>query len=681
VRGAPDIIGVDAALARALGSIAIGACSCDMRSATAGASVSDERLNLARDDASGAQPEGAYRSHAVNSVRESQQSGSRESASWIGRELDGRYRIVALLGEDDTGAVFLAQQMTLERWVGVKLVRAELVGSGDVVIRLAREAMRTLRLDHPHVHCAMDCGTLPEGGVYFVMQLARGISLRRLLENGAMPWARVCEIGAQIADALDAADAAGIVLRDLKPDNVLVEELEDGSDCVGVLDFGMAHIAPRQSLALHPSGVPRGTTTIATVMGTPGYMAPEQAIGGLVDHRTDLYALGVMLWEGIAGRPLWEGTEAAPVILRQLNESPPRLRDLSADPTLPPELERWVQRLLARDVALRPAHAAEVRDALRDIADKSLSAAPEPARHSLFSERRVLAAALGIWIALYLGARAWDASGTAGEPATPPAAHAAIEARTAVPLAVSSEPEAEPLSPGESGVARPALPPVSGLFVARRTERPPGEMQHPSRGVSRSTSTDSLPHAAAGEARPPSQRKTSSTLDASAGTRRADSPAERLDLTATRPALSAAQPGAPTVTAGPGAKIEPRPTEPKPATDVQVQVQALNVRGSVATSVVRRALERVRPQLRACHDTLHATVPATGAAAPELHVEVEFDERGYAREPRVAGRGWPALIECVTRSTSAIVLARVPDTGVAKASWTVTYGAEADPLR
>src|SRR5690348_4083298 len=124
------------------------------------------------------------------------------------------------------------------------------------------------------------------------MQLVRGRSLRALCTRGKrLPWRRACEICAQVADALSAAKAFGIIHRDLKPDNVLVEHREDGSDLVKVLDFGIAHVAPRETGTSegHPN---RQLTRVGTVMGTPGYMAPEQAVGDKVDHRADLYALG-----------------------------------------------------------------------------------------------------------------------------------------------------------------------------------------------------------------------------------------------------------------------------------------------------------------------------------------------------------------------------------------------------
>ena len=146
----------------------------------------------------------------------------------------------------------------------------------------------------------------------------------------------------------------------------MVEQREDGSDLVKVLDFGIAHIVPREAGA--EGSANRQLTRVGMVMGTPGYMAPEQAVGDKVDHRTDLYALGVVLWECIAGRELWNGPDLTTVIARQMGEPVPELRDVTGDSTLPSELDELVQRLTSRLPEGRPEHAAEVRDTLRRLA-------------------------------------------------------------------------------------------------------------------------------------------------------------------------------------------------------------------------------------------------------------------------------------------------------------------------
>ena len=287
---------------------------------------------------------------------------------WIDRVVDDRYRVIRMLGEGGMGAVFVAEHLTLHKAVALKVIRAELAGNGEVAARFAREAMATARFEHPHVASAIDFGTLPEGGAYFVMQLVRGKSLRGLCTRGKrLPWRRAAEICAQVADALSAAKAHGIIHRDLKPDNILVEQREDGSDLVKVLDFGIAHVAPRDAGSTVEGTHSRQLTRVGTVMGTPGYMSPEQAVGDKVDYRTDLYALGVVLWECITGRELWDGPDLTTVVTRQMSESVPKLRDAAQDPLIPGELDDLVQRLTSRTVTDRPEHASEVRDGLRKL--------------------------------------------------------------------------------------------------------------------------------------------------------------------------------------------------------------------------------------------------------------------------------------------------------------------------
>jgi eukaryotic-like serine/threonine-protein kinase len=316
-------------------------------------------------------------------------SGTEAAADpWLGRVLDGRYRVLERLGEGGMGAVFVAEHLKLRKAVALKVIRAELAGNGEVAARFAREAMTTAQFEHPHVASAIDFGTLEEGGAYLVMQLVRGRSLRELIEQrGKLAWPIACELAAQIADALSAARLAGIVHRDLKPDNVLVEEREDGSFLARILDFGIAHVAPQLDAEAEEGGA-RTLTRVGTVMGTPGYMSPEQAVGDRVDHRTDLYALGVVLWECLAGRVLWDGPDVTSIITKQLREDVPRLRELLGDARLPVALDELLQRLCARAADDRPAHAGTVRDELRALASQSGSPVFELRGHALFAWAR-----------------------------------------------------------------------------------------------------------------------------------------------------------------------------------------------------------------------------------------------------------------------------------------------------
>jgi serine/threonine-protein kinase len=316
--------------------------------------------------------------------------------TWIGRVLDNRYRVTESLGEGGMGAVFVAEHLKLRKSVALKVIRAELAGNGEVAARFAREAMATAQFEHPHVASAIDYGTLPEGGAYFVMQLVRGESLRELLDRrGALPWPLACELLAQVADALAAARTAGIVHRDLKPENIVLQPRDDGTYLAKVLDFGIAHVVQPPQTPEGNNQSHRTLTRVGTIMGTPGYMSPEQAVGDRVGHRTDLYALGVVLWECLTGKPLWDGPDVTSIITKQLRDPVPRPREVLGDPLFPRALDDLILRLCARSAEERPEHAGLVRDELRMLALKSVSPASAIAEHAgsqLTAARKRLAA-------------------------------------------------------------------------------------------------------------------------------------------------------------------------------------------------------------------------------------------------------------------------------------------------
>lgn len=287
---------------------------------------------------------------------------------WIGRVIDDRFRITELIGEGGMGSVFAAEQLTLRKDVAIKIIRPDYGLDGEVAVRFAREAMATAQLDHPHVVSAIDYGKLPEGGAYLVMQLVRGRSLTEVLEmQGRLHWSKACELGAQVADAMSAANSYGIVHRDLKPDNILIQPRKDGTDLVKILDFGIARI--RDQGRSGPAGAmpTEKLTQLGAIVGTPGYMAPEQAVGDKIDHRVDLYALGVVLWETIVGRRLWDIDDLTSLVKSQLGQTPPRVRDVLDDETIPQELDDLIAQLLSRAPADRPKQAGVVCDILRKL--------------------------------------------------------------------------------------------------------------------------------------------------------------------------------------------------------------------------------------------------------------------------------------------------------------------------
>ncbi len=286
-------------------------------------------------------------------------------SSWIGRVIEDRYRIVEVLGEGGMGAVFVADHLRLRKQVALKIIRADFAAHSQAEARFAREALATAQIEHPHVASAIDFGHLPEGGAFLVTQLVRGENLGKRLRRGELPWPEVCELGSQVADALATAHAAGIIHRDLKPDNILLERRGDGSMHAKVVDFGIARVSGELGGVVTTSSEP--ITRLGAVIGSPGYMAPEQAVGGQIDHRVDLYALGVILWECCTGQPLWEADSISELFTSQLSRAAPSLRTGLAD-AIPTDLAGLIDQLLARNPTQRPEAATSVRDRLRRIA-------------------------------------------------------------------------------------------------------------------------------------------------------------------------------------------------------------------------------------------------------------------------------------------------------------------------
>ncbi|MDC0666678.1 serine/threonine-protein kinase [Nannocystis radixulma] len=288
------------------------------------------------------------------------------SGLWIGRLIDERYRVVEVLGEGGMGAVFVAEHLKLRKLVALKTIRAEFAGDGQAEARFAREALATAQIDHPHVASAMDYGHLPDGGAYLVIQLVRGESLAKRLERGPLPWRQVAELGGQIADALATCHAVGIIHRDLKPDNILLEQRDDGSFHARVVDFGIARLSGETGDGTVVDAS-QPITRMGAIIGTPGYMAPEQAVGQSIDHRVDLYALGVILWECTTGQRLWQGDSLTALFARQLAGSAPPLRDMLPG-QVPEALSDLAAQLISPAPDNRPAQAAALREELRRLA-------------------------------------------------------------------------------------------------------------------------------------------------------------------------------------------------------------------------------------------------------------------------------------------------------------------------
>jgi eukaryotic-like serine/threonine-protein kinase len=281
----------------------------------------------------------------------------------VGKVLAGRYRIVQPLGAGGMGVVYRAEHVHMRKPVALKILHPHMTMMPEVVARFEREAVAAGRIEHPNVAAATDFGRLDDGTFYLALEYVEGKSLGDLVAVGALPTPRVLLIARQIADGLAAAHAAGVVHRDLKPDNVLLVEREGFPDFVKMLDFGIAKVHMEEGSGHKP------LTQIGTIFGTPQYMSPEQGQGHTVDARSDLYALGVITYEMLTGKLPFRHEDLIVLITRHITEPPPPLPE-----GIPLGVRELVLELLAKKPEDRPASAAEVvRRVDRLLADTSIA--------------------------------------------------------------------------------------------------------------------------------------------------------------------------------------------------------------------------------------------------------------------------------------------------------------------
>ena len=352
----------------------------------------------------------------------------------------GPYEIVAPLGAGGMGEVFRARDTRLGREVAVKTLPERLSLSSEMRERFEREAKAVAALSHPHICALYDVGR--EGGTeYLVMELLEGQTLAARLAKGPLPIAETLRFGGEIASALDAAHRKGIVHRDLKPGNVMLTK-----SGVKLVDFGLAKIlapaGPLEDLTSAPTAA-RDVTREGAILGTLAYMAPEQLEGGPADPRTDVFALGAILYEMATGRKAFSGASQASLISAILTSDPPPLTSL--DPFPPAALDRLVRFCIAKDPAQRWQSAHDVGLQLAAIAEGSGETAGAGGTSRSRPQRWIpwaVAAALGAVAAAAL----WQASRRAAPPSRelrlslePPAKTAFYMPAEGVQLAVSPD--------------------------------------------------------------------------------------------------------------------------------------------------------------------------------------------------------------------------------------------------
>jgi eukaryotic-like serine/threonine-protein kinase len=315
----------------------------------------------------------------------------------------GSYRLLQQIGAGGMGRVFVAEHVRLGRRVALKVLRSEFSGNLEAVQRFFSEARAVNCISHENIIEVSDFVESQRGPSFYIMELLHGADLRSVQEReGILPLERILRIATQICSGLGAAHAAGIVHRDLKPDNIFLIERGGQRDFVKLLDFGVAKLNETVDEA------ETFQSTVGMVVGTPDYMAPEQALGHPVNHLADVYATGVILYEMVAGRRPFVATNAREVMVQHLTVTPCRPSMLNPAGAIPEKLEELILACLAKEPAGRPQSIGEVERRLREIADEL------PARELRSGARRGLrrkpvqlataaallaaVAAVGIWL-------------------------------------------------------------------------------------------------------------------------------------------------------------------------------------------------------------------------------------------------------------------------------------------
>ena len=269
----------------------------------------------------------------------------------IGDVLDSRYRITGVLGSGGMGCVYLAEHISIRRPLALKLLHPEVEGIDEINQRFEREAFAIGRVDHPNCVNVSDFGKLEDGTLYMVLELLDGVLLSDLLDGERrVDWQRTLHIGRHVLSALDYAHDAGIIHRDIKPENVILVDQDGDRDFAKILDFGIAKLRddahPEENTGIMTNDA--NLTQHGVTIGTPTYIAPEQAYGQPIDGRADLYALSVMLYEMITGLPPFDADEVGTLLRMHVSHEVPPFEEMAPGVEVPEGVEKLIRHGLAK---------------------------------------------------------------------------------------------------------------------------------------------------------------------------------------------------------------------------------------------------------------------------------------------------------------------------------------------
>jgi serine/threonine protein kinase len=597
----------------------------------------------------------------------------------IGRTIAGKFVVENLIGSGAMGAVFRARQIALEKTVAIKVLHGEHADDPTFAARFHREAKAASRLNHPNSMQVLDFGAEPDGLLYIAMEYLDGRSLHSLLrEEWPLAPARLADILMQTLAALAVAHDMGVVHRDLKPENVMVLRGTDDDgrprDIVKVCDFGIAKITdPRAYRSSGPGESNAPVTTAGFLVGTPEYMSPEQGRGEKLDSRSDLYSVGVILFEMLTKRVPFEAENAIGVVLKHVTEEPPRPSLLA--PGVDPRLEAICLRAIRKFREERYASARDMRAELRLVADGRPTApgAGGAPRVQVMTESPASVSAATVQM-----------------PVASRAASAAEESPVKPTLVGTTSAIARPKGRRELVLAGLALAAVGAagtvatMLVRARprsvTVAAPLQLVGSSARSSsvEPSETEAVPDLAAADEPAP---RGSAAPHGAAHAKPTGSPSAKPIPSTTAPATATATPTATataTATATPTATPTPMPALPEPADPsfdperAYVEVGLINVEG-VRERAVRGALHGIG--LAQCYKGALKTrgARATGVATLNL----SLDENGATRSAIVTGADFlPGLARCLQGAGTGVHVAKSQiDSGGGVAEITLAFKA------